>query len=176
MQKEEFSWLSTDECLQRFGQLRYEAMIAFQDYVNIGIGLNPEIDFEGGHAEGILGDDDFIEKVQERVQYSICPPALDFQALLSFIINWYKIHPEILQVPGQERRSSFIRSVMALIIRDTDGVSLKELAEFCDREASGMSRAAMRLEMRMNESSALRKEVESIKQELFSFTKCHRVS
>jgi putative transposase len=168
MMKEEFTWLSIDECLQRFSKSRSEAVKAFYEYVNAGINLDTDIDFHGGYKEGILGDDEFVEKVQQQFEYSAARPlTVDFKTLLSFITNWYDIDPESLRAPGMERRSSHIRSVIGLFVRDIQGASLQQLADFCGREASGMSKAAARLEARMGKSSALKTEFESLKVELF---------
>jgi putative transposase len=168
MMKEEFTWLSMDECLQRFSKSRSEAVKAFYEYVNAGINLETDIDFHGGYKEGILGDDEFVEKVQQQFEHSAARSlSVDFKTLLSFITNWYDIDPEIVRAPGMERRSSHIRSVIALFIRDMEGASLQQLANFCGREASGMSKAAARLEARMVKSSALKAELESLKVDLF---------
>lgn len=56
-----------------------------------------------------------------------------------------------------------VRSVLALLVRDIEGVTLQELADFFGREAGGMSKAAARLECRMQTSEALRKEIENTK-------------
>ncbi len=164
--KEEYAWLSIDDCLQHFGKLRSEAVIAFHEYVNAGMNRDPDIDFKNGFSDGILGDDDFIEKERERMDHSMgYPLTIDFPSILSFITEHYNIHEEMLRLPNMDRKISHIRSVMALIMRDAQGVSLQELADFCNREASGMSKAAARLESRMQESSALRSEVDGLKAE-----------
>ncbi len=54
-----------------------------------------------------------------------------------------------------ERRNSHIRSVTALIARNTKGVTLEDLAKSFGREASGISTAAARLEDRMRISRNL---------------------
>jgi hypothetical protein len=56
---------------------------------------------------------------------------------------------KILQTPGIRRRESHIRAVMSLLVRDTQGLSLRELADFCGRSDNTMSQAAARLEVRM---------------------------
>ena len=165
MLQDEFTWLAKDLGLMRFGESHTEAFRTFHDFVMAGIGIEEEINFETGFANGILGDDEFIERVKEDFEKSVEVDMLttDLETLLSLICDCYDTDVEELQKPGMNRRGSHIRSVLALLVRDIEGVTLQELADFCGREASGMSKAASRLECRMKTSEALRNEVENIK-------------
>jgi len=171
MMQEEFTWLARDAGLMRFGESHSEVVRIFHDFVMAGIGVEEEIDFEVGCAEGILGDDEFIERVRDNFEKSgeLDLLTTDFETLLSLICDCYDTDVEELQKPGMNHRSSHIRSVMALLARDFEGVTLQELADFCGREASGMSKAAARLESRMRTSEALRKEVENLKNLMVNF-------
>jgi len=167
--KAEFTWLTTDAGLKHFGNSHGEAMQSFHAFVTDGIGLDTGIDFKGGTFEGILGDDEFIKKVQEQTESPNNQQlVVDFPTLLSFITNWYDVRPEELQAPSMNHKNSRIRSIMALIARDAEGICLEELADFCSREASGMSKAAARLEAQMRKSDDLKIEIENLKDELYS--------
>jgi len=56
-------WLETDWLLSRFGSSKKEAIIAYKNYVREGIGLPPI--WEGLKYQMYLGEDSFIEKIQE---------------------------------------------------------------------------------------------------------------
>jgi putative transposase len=169
LMKQEFTWLTSDNCLKMFGESRHEAMEAFHHFVLLGIGRDDGIDFKKGISGGILGEDAFIEKMQEEIEGSLNNETLtiDLETLISVITRYYEIEAEMLQGPGMERRMSHIRAVTALLARDTVGVSLRELTDFCGRADSSMSQAAARLEARMCTSEALKNEIESLKAELF---------
>jgi chromosomal replication initiation ATPase DnaA len=119
-------------------------------------------------SEGILGDDMFIEKVQEEIgsdenneQY-----AIDLKTLISVIKDRYDVDPEMLQTPTRARRISHIRAITALLARNVKGVSLRELEIFYGLADSSMSQAAKRLEARMSTSEILKKEIKNLKEEL----------
>lgn len=165
MMQEEITWLEEDAGLMPFGETRSSAVQNFHDFVIAGIGLEEEVDFEAGCADGILGDDEFIERVKGQFEQTeeIDLVTVDLETLLSHVCDWYKIDAVELKKTGMNRRSSHIRSVTALLAREFEGVTLEELAKFCGREASGMSKAAARLETRMRRSDDLENEVEGLK-------------
>lgn len=173
LMKQEFTWLTRDNGLKMFGESRDEAMEAFHQFILSGIGRDDGIDFKKGISDGILGDDTFIEKMQEEIEDVLNNGSLtlDLETLISVVTRWYEVDVKMLQAPGIERRMSHIRAVTALLARDTAGVSLKELTRFYGRSDSSMSQAAARLEARMATSEALKREIDNLKAELFSCKK-----
>jgi putative transposase len=58
---EEYSWLSKEALLLRFGESLSEAITALNNFVLAGIGIEEEFHFEAGFSDGILGEDEFIK-------------------------------------------------------------------------------------------------------------------
>lgn len=165
MMLEEFTWLAKDKALIEFGESRIDATQNFHKFVMDGIGLEEDSVFEVGCTDGILGDEEFIENIKDNFDKSGDKELVvtDLDTLLDIVSDWYEIEIDELQKPGMNRRISHIRSITALLARDYEGITLRELADFCGREASGMSKAAMRLESRIRTSLPLKKEVENLK-------------
>ncbi len=170
LMKDEFTWLEKDVGLQNFGDSRHLAMEKFHHFVLSGIGQNDGIDFKKGMSEGIVGDKLFIDNILDE---TTCdendePATIDLDILNEVVTNWYGVDKALLQKPGIDRKLSHIRSVMALLARYTEGVSLRELAVHCNRADNTMSQAAGRLKTLAIQSEALKSEYEGIKAELLS--------
>ncbi len=167
--EQEFTWLARDFGLQKFGESRKEAMEAFHDFVISGIGQDDEIDFKKGSSGGILGDERFIEHVQNDIdsnkEEKLC--IIDLSILISVITNWYDVEAEMLQTPGIDRKMAHIRSMAALLARKTADISLRELDPFFGRADSSMSQAASRLEARILKSEMLKNEFDKLQAKLF---------
>ena len=168
LMKQEFTWLEKDMGLQIFGESRSQAMEMFHHYVLSGIGLDDGIDFKKGVSEGVLGDDKFVERTLEeaRNNRSYEPLTIDFKTLITVIMKKYRVDAEKLKGPSLDRQMSHIRSMAALLARDTVVVSLRELADFFGRADNSMSQSAARLQVRMNVSDIIKNEVDNLKGEL----------
>ncbi|MBS0634445.1 MAG: transposase [Verrucomicrobia bacterium] len=159
----EYSWLSQNEVLVGFGTSKSEAIDALNAYVLAGIGLEEEAYFETGISEGILGEEQFIKTINVRCEKECLEkPSIDLATLVSFISKKYEVDLHILPKLGMDRKSTHIRAVTALLARESRGVTLEELAVYFGREASGISKAAARLESRMQRSEDLELEVKNL--------------
>jgi putative transposase len=160
---EEYSWLSMEALLLHFGESRSQAITALNDFVHEGIGIEEGFNFEAGFSDGILGEDEFIKKITiQSEEINNLQSVIDFETLILHIVKKYDVDINSLKKPGMDRKSSHIRAITALIARDTKGVTLEDLAKFFDREASGISKAAARLDSRMRTSDVLKNEVRDL--------------
>jgi len=171
LMEQEFAWLERDEGLKYFGEFRQEAMEHFHHFVISGISQSDGIDFKKGVSQGIVGDEVFINRIQEEADNTENNGALpiDLNTLISFLTDWYDVDAALLQSPGIERKGAHIRAVAAFLAGDANGLSLRELADFFGRADNTMSQAAARLEVRMRTSDPLKIEVESLKTNLLLF-------
>jgi len=154
-----FPWVERDGILRHFGFTRSEAVPAYQKFIAAGIGKRETIDFRNGFAEGIVGDNDFIERM--TVEINPIPIQTNFKLLLAHVCEFYEVKTEELR--NGNRKCSHIRSVLSLLARDFEGVTIKELADYCKREPSALSKAASRLEIKTKSSPELAKEVKLLK-------------
>jgi chromosomal replication initiation ATPase DnaA len=64
---------------------------------------------------------------------------------------------------SRERRIAEPRSVVALIVRDADHLSLMALSRKLKRDLSGLSQSASRLEIKLGKDKVLEKKINKIK-------------
>lgn len=100
---------------------------------------------------------------------------IDLKKLISFVTDWYGIDGLALQKPGIERKAAHVRAMSALLARGSEGVSLRELADFYGRSDSSMSQAAGRLEARMPTFIDLKNEFDALKTSLISAAETDKV-
>jgi REP element-mobilizing transposase RayT len=169
LMKDEFVWLSKEEGLKQFGNSIQESMKTFHKFVMAGIGIECCIDFKKGISEGILGDDVFVEEIQERLdnRYQRDSLVIDLKTLISVVTCWYDIDEQTLRSNTLERRLSHIRAMTAVLAKETQGISLRQLEVYLGRADSTMSQAASRFEARMSQSETLRNEFQDIRTTLF---------
>ena len=80
-----------------------------------------------------------------------------------------------LPMPSKNRKESFARSVLALLVRESQGISIEELALVLRREPSGLSKLANRLERNCLVSSETALEIEQLRKCLSPLCKCPNV-
>ena len=154
----EHPWLSTKTVLMCFGESESKAITALNNFILAGINATEELCFEAGFSNKILDDDEFIKKINTKYNNKLSSN-ISFEILISVVKKKYEIDLNFLQKLGMDRKSTHIRAVIALIARDTEGVTLEKLAKFFGREASSLSKAAARLESKMQTSDALKEEI-----------------
>lgn len=168
LMQQDFTWLSKEIALQIFGNSKSEAVQAFENFVHAGVGLDSDIDFSSGFSEGILGDDDYIREKQEEFENTenMQGMKIDLNTLVSVVTGRYEIDGKVLRKPGTERKLAHIRALLALLARDVAGVTLQDVADFCGRDGSSMSKAASRLEAKMHSSEEIRNEIDLLSAKL----------
>lgn len=178
LMQEDFVWLSKDNVLQLFGQVRQEAVEAYNNFVLSGMERCDEVDFKKGTSEGILGDEIFIDRVQEEIDgiNNNAKFSLDLNTLISVITTWYDVDLTTLQMTGIDRKMTHIRAMTALMAKKSEGVKLQQLDVLFRRSDGTMSQSAARLEVRMCNSDALKSEFDRLQEELFSVTDCRKVN
>lgn len=172
LMRQDFVWLNREDCLRKFGESLQDSVKAYNDFVLAGIGRDDGINFKTGSTDGILGDELFVEQMQEEIGNMEDNKLfeINLNTLNSVVTSWYNVDAEMLQTPGIDRKMAHIRAMAALLARKTVGVSLRELDVFFGRAEGSMSKCASRLERRMSSSNDLRVEFEKIQTELFLAT------
>lgn len=170
--KAHYTWLSQQLALVHFGAYKTDALHYLQAFIAAGCTTESAIDFQRGTATGILGDEEFINKVKNRTipsqQTTAC---CDITSLMKVITTYYNITEEELCSGIHNLKSCRIRAIMALFARDTKGITVKEIADLFRKDSSSMSKAASRLEQQMKKNDALVLEVADIMNALMHTTK-----
>ena len=169
----DFAWLAKDVVLRRFGETRYLAREAFRHFVSLGIGLESKIDFSKGFSDGILGDEEFIEEIKrndKHIQNLNVTNSGELKNLISFVASWYNVELNKL-LQSADKKSIHIRAVIAFLVRNTEHLSLRDLANAFERKESGICHSARRFEVKMQSSIQLQMELEKLKTGFSNATK-----
>ena len=82
-----------------------------------------------------------------------------------------------MQLPSKARKESHIRGVLALLVRETDNLSIEELAVFLNRDPSGLSKLATRLEKKYFELPTFATEIGELRKWIqigdLQMSECH---
>ncbi len=157
------SWLTTNWVLSQFADSRTQAVGLYREYILSGINEVHRKEFYQGNIEGrMLGDDRFAEEAYVMASQKI-PVRTTLEQLTQAVCGQYEIDPEMLSSGGRVRRISEPRSVAALLVRESSHLSLMDLSRSLNRDLSGLSQAASRLDKRLSSDLDLLKKVNKIK-------------
>nr|NGX43351.1 hypothetical protein [Chlamydiota bacterium] len=164
-------WINSDYVLRRFSDLQLAARGEFQNFVRSAIGVPEEVDFEKGAEEGILGDDDFVAMVREKAELipEIC---LSIAELTQEICDHYNVDLGRVMRSGKERHIAKVRGILALMVRETEELTLEALGRYLGRDANGLSRQAARLTSKSLSSEELFLEIDQIREHLIKMSEC----
>ncbi len=167
MQKADFTWVDRSRVLPSFGDNLTIAVQNYNKYVLHGIGKEPEFDFKSGDTDGILGTKEFIEDLSRQSRPNT-NQKISLAELITGICDRYRVSEEELCMPGKNSLHSHARAVLAILARETEGISLEELARFLKRDASGIGKLAVRLERKSVQSQSIALEIQELRNLLFS--------
>ena len=155
-------WLTTDWVLSQFASPKKRAIDLYRDFVSDGKDEKHRIEFHQGNIEGrILGEDRFGEEALTRASQKVTYK-VTLEQVLQEVCRHYEIDQDVLSSGGRHRRISEPRSVAALIVRETDHLSLIDLSRRLQRDLSGLSQAAARLENRLKKEKDLSEKINKI--------------
>ena len=165
--RELLPWLDSDFVLGQFSGKLNRARGQFEEFVAGKIEEGHRGAFHGQQsADGrFVGGDSFVEEILRREE-SLPPQKPDAAAILSCAAKLYGLTLADLAAPGQKRHPSEGRMLAAWAVRELSDSSLAELAQMVGREASAMSAAAARFEVRQGQESRLAQKAQALKKEL----------
>jgi REP element-mobilizing transposase RayT len=159
-------WLTTNFVLSQLADNISDARASYMDLVSL---IEPEeqlLEFQHGTHEGrLLGDDLFAEealaKTEENFQKQ---PSLE--QILQAVCSEYEIKPATLAEPGKHRENAEARALAALLVLNTDNLTLTSLAAIFRRELSGLSQAARRMQARLDVDKEMKARMDKIRESL----------
>ena len=163
MDVDEFIWVSKDHVLKKFHHDKKNAIRNYEKYVLKGIGIESELDFKTGCANGMLGDQVFIDDVLTMVQLRE-NRKIELPELIAKVCDLHNITQDELCMPGKHAKQSQIRALLALLIREIDNLSLESLGQFLGRDPSGLSKLADRLEIKSSKDASIAKNILEMRQ------------
>lgn len=166
MQKDSILWISHDRVLKCFNPYLSGALNEYERYILNGIGIETELDFKSGSIEGILGDKEFADEVVEKVSITQ-NRKIELLDLITQVCERQNVTVEDLRMPGKHPKQSYTRALLALLVRETNGLSLEQLGQILNREASGLTKLANRLENKCTTEALIANDVQDMRRQIF---------
>ncbi len=164
--KEFIPWLTTDFVLSQFGNNLDSARAHYMDFASL---IEPEeqlSEFQHGTHEGrLLGDDFFAKEALSKTEEKF-EKQTTMEQIVDAVCSEYGIKPATLAEPGKHRKNAEARALAALLVINTDSLTLTNLAKIFRRELSGLSQAARRMQTRLDVDKELNARLNKIKDSL----------
>lgn len=166
MTLDEYTWLSYEKILNRFNHIESEAKVDYENFILRGIGVEPPVNFKIGNSNGIIGDKEFIEDFLGCVKIS---PKREIQLfdLVTKICEYLNVSVETLQSSGKGRVESRARAILAFFVKETENLSIEDLAVFLNRDSSGLSKLSVRLEKKSRQLASLGAELQNLRDMIY---------
>ena len=92
--------------------------------------------------------------------------------LVKAVCVFYEIDIEILRKPGKVRQASNVRAMLALLVRESNDLTLEELAQILERDASSLSKHAARLTTKSLKIEELHHEIGKVRAFVIQMPEC----
>jgi putative transposase len=160
--QEQESWITTKVVLKKFGNSIPEALNRYLSFIHMGIGVESKINFKSGISKGVVGDESFVDQCLEKPTLSR-KKDIALADLVELVSNYCNVPAEILRGSARKKTENHARALLALLARESKNLSIEELAAYLNREPSGISKIATRLEKESLQSSDLQKQIQDLK-------------
>jgi putative transposase len=164
---DEYTWITCDKVLKNFGSNLKEVINNYESFILKGIGIETELDFKSGYFDGILGDKEFVDEFLNNVEI-VKKREINLLELVSKLSKRFNLCETALSSPGKNRLESQVRAILALFVRESENLSIEELAIFLARDPSGLSKLANRLKRKCLQSSTLAAEIEELRKWIYN--------
>ncbi|TYP00355.1 REP element-mobilizing transposase RayT [Geothermobacter ehrlichii] len=164
--RQTFPWLTTEWILGQLATEEDKAIERYRQFVSDGLHEGHRKEFHRGSFEGrVLGDDTFIERAMARSEQTMLRK-LSVEEVMSTVASAYDLNPEELADRSRNRKLAEARAMVALLVRESEGMTLTSLADCLGHELAGLSQAARRLEIRIATNAGLAEHFERVKAQL----------
>jgi chromosomal replication initiation ATPase DnaA len=89
---------------------------------------------------------------------------IELPQLINKICEQNNLSSEEFYAPGKNLRPSHGRAIASLLVREIDGLSLKQLGKFLDRNPSGLTKLANRLRTKCSIDPLIAKQVQEMRE------------
>ncbi len=161
--KNKVHWLTTDFVLTQFHNNENRAIFLFNTFVLKKKNNDKRKAFYKDFTDGQSVYETRSHKGTEIKIAEMKKDNIELDSLLRVVCELYGVSMDDLINSGKERRFSRIRSLTALIVRDMNGFSLTDLGKRLNRDASALSRAAIRLNKQLKNDPLLAAQIQNIK-------------
>lgn len=158
-------WLTTDCVLALFAPRPETARARYRQFIAAGLGAGHCPEFHGGSEDGrILGDGGFVMRALADSGARPVERSVTLELLEKRVCALYGSSPEFLACCGRGRVLSEVRGVVGWFASRYRLMSLRELAERYQRDASTLTVAVRKIEEKRRSSREFRQRLETLLQ------------
>jgi REP element-mobilizing transposase RayT len=160
-------WIATAFILRLFGEFPEKARNDFIEFVNKGIGQEVPVAINISMRTGILGNEDFVERIKkEFLEDKIKRPDRENPQLRKL-----RTPPDLPLILSMSEKvlgtkHKFVRQIAVFISHKNSALTLKEIGQFFSLSVSGASSACHRVRAAMVCNTTLANAIEDIEREI----------
>jgi len=156
-------WLYADWVLGQFSNDVAKARQLYAEFFAQGEQEEYRPEFsKGAHDGRLLGDDRFAERAlalaEEKIQANF-----SLEEVVGTVCEVYGFDKNVLSSPGRRRDVSEAMAMAALLVLEAEHLTLTGLSILVDRDISGLSQGARRLQERLMADQSLQEKMKRIK-------------
>lgn len=157
-------WIAIDEVLPLLAKTPAQAVRAYRRFVHDGVSVGHRDDLYEVVEQTYLGNEQFVEKVEERVsdRDSASAVILSWAEIKDAVSKYFGLSPLVALQRGRGRKNAKAKRVMAWIAREVGGFTNQKTANFLRQDAGALSRGIGRLAEELATNSELRRAVEKL--------------
>jgi len=152
-------WLEINWVLSMFAKNIKIAVKRYSLFVMSGMNEGYREDFHYGCNNGVLGDDNFFEKISGIPSKKI---VVNLNLFVQIILNYLNISEQELKSTSRNRALSEYRSIIGYLWKLNQIGSMQEYADWVGRDSSTVLRNISRLEERLTVDDVLRRFVDDL--------------
>ena len=157
-------WIAVEEVLPLFAKRPTQAVTAYRSFVRDGLQLGHRDELYEVVEQTYLGDEQFVETVEERVS-DLEPTSavvLPWSEVKEAVCEYFDLPPSVALQRGRGRKNAKAKRVMAWIAREVGGFTNRETAKLLRQDPAALSRGIIKLADEFSKNSELRRDVEKL--------------
>jgi putative transposase len=166
-----------DGILKQFSPQPAQARKLFDQFVVDGVGTGHREEFYAVKEQRYLGDDEFLERVDRRINTEPSRPRrIDLAKIEAAVCRYFEVPVILVRSRSKERRGSFGRALVTYLVRELGGTTLNEVAKRYHRDQVTLSLGLKAFQQKIDQDRELRRDVENLLSELRTGQKTERHS
>ena len=169
-------WISVEAVLPLFAKRPTQAVKAYRSFVRDGLELGHRDDLYDVVEQTYLGDQQFVEAVEEQVSDRdlTSAVALPWAEVKEAVCNYFDLPPSVALQRGHGRKNAKAKRVIAWVAREVGGFTNQETAKLLRQDAAALSRGIAKLAEELSKNRELRRDVEKLCEKLRKGKKAKR--
>ena len=156
-----------DGILKQFSPQPAQARKLFDQFVLEGVGAGHREEFYAVKEQRYLGDDEFLERVDTKLNNEPSRPRrIDLATIEAAVCRHFELPVNLLRSRSKERRGAFGRALVAWLVQELGGTALNQVAKRYDRDQVTLSLGLKALRQKIGQDLGLRRNVENLISEL----------